>query len=102
MFRSHTFSCHIMSVLVLTAQDWRSYRAQLVAMECGGEPAANRALLRRPSSKTAAAGGTWAHLLPAVEPGCLLLAKQDNMQFFNQTVVLITSHGKPDQQGIMC
>ncbi|MEW5301651.1 MAG: hypothetical protein WDW36_004498 [Sanguina aurantia] len=78
--------------VVLKVGDWRSYRAQLVEMESSSAPAANRALLRRPVSKTAAAGGSWAHLLPAVEPGCLLLAKQDNMQFFNQTVVLITSH----------
>lgn len=83
-------------------QDWRSYRAQLVEMESSSEPATNRALLRRPVSKTAAAGGSWAHLLPAVEPGCLLLAKQDNMQFFNQTVVLITSHGASHRESRRC
>eukprot|EP00798_Chlamydomonas_sp_ICE-L_P032712 gene32712-3596_t len=40
--------------------------------------------------------GSWAHDLANPEPGCLLLATSSNMQFFNEAVVLITSH---DERG---
>ena len=38
--------------------------------------------------------GAWAHTLARPEPGCLLIARKSNMNFFNRAVLLITSHGK--------
>lgn len=79
-------------------------RAKLVAMERAGAlvagPAPPGARARPPSrgqgAASAAVGFTpssWAHELPAPEVGCLLVAKQPGMDFFDGTVVLIAAHG---------
>jgi hypothetical protein len=70
--------------------DWRSYRAKLVAME--------RTTLLAPGCSSpqsfAFNSSIWAHELPAPEAGCLLVARQEGMDFFDRAVVLLAAHGE--------
>lgn len=75
-----------------TALDWRSYRAKLVAMEQAGllEPGISSPV------PFAFSGTSWAHELPAPEPGCLLVARHgagmQEADFFARTVVCLVAH----------
>lgn len=70
--------------------DWRSYRAKLVMMDRSG--------LLAPGCSSpvpyAFSSSTWAHELPAPEVGCLLVARQQGMEFFDKSVVLLAAHGE--------
>lgn len=63
--------------------DWRAFRARLVALEQEGQ-------LRVPSM--VARQGNWAHPISAIEPGCILTSRHQNMEFFNHSVVLVAAH----------
>ncbi|PNH06873.1 hypothetical protein TSOC_006720, partial [Tetrabaena socialis] len=76
-------------------QDWRAFRARLVAWEQADARTAEQPKLKRPIHPQLVCGESWAHLLPEPEQGCLLLARntdQHNMHFYNGAVILITSH----------
>ncbi|KAG7667548.1 hypothetical protein Ndes2526B_g07497 [Nannochloris sp. 'desiccata'] len=69
-------------------QDWRLFRAQLVAHEIGNAVPASGAgleMLVRPAD-------SWAHPIPHPEPGCLLVARHSNLGMFSHSVVLVTEH----------
>ncbi len=69
-------------------QDWRLFRAQLVAHEIGNAIPASGAgleMLVRPTD-------AWAHPIPHPEPGCLLIARHSNLGMFSHSVVLVTEH----------
>ena len=67
-------------------QDWRLFRARLVAQEMHGDATgAALSMLVRPSQ-------IWAHQIPHPEPGCLLVARNSNLGMFSQSVVLVTEH----------
>ena len=56
--------------------------------------------LQRPAHPpVVSASGSWAHPIAEPEPGCLLLARLDNLQFFTQAVILVTSHGEAPRWG---
>lgn len=67
--------------------DWRSFRARLVQTEKSNYSAA------KPSSEE------WAHEVPFVEAGCLLIASPEHFvgehacSFFANSVVLVLTHG---------
>ncbi|KXZ43902.1 hypothetical protein GPECTOR_78g90 [Gonium pectorale] len=74
-------------------QDWRTFRAHLVAWEHASRRAAERtSQLQRPAYPPFVAGESWAHPLAEPEQGCLLLARQDSMSFFSGAVILLTTH----------
>ena len=73
-------------------QDWRCFRANLVALE-----RANFALtveLASSSKKQPA----WVHELTQPEAGCLLLAKLESMGTFTYAAVLLCQHGTASLQ----
>jgi hypothetical protein len=90
--------------------DWRSFRAKLIQMEQRGllNPSPKPQSLLGATSKPAAAAakrgsglgafafssGSWAHELPGPEVGCVLVARQEGMHFFDRTVVLLAAHGE--------
>jgi hypothetical protein len=82
-------------------EDWRTVRARLISLEQSGTlgPAPLRPGLRPPPARGAAGGGpgfspdSWAHELAAPEVGCVLVAKQQGLGFFEGTVLLIAAHG---------
>ncbi|GLC40891.1 hypothetical protein PLESTB_000011900 [Pleodorina starrii] len=77
----------------ITGQDWRAFRAHLVAWEHSSRRAAEQSQqLQRPPYPPLVSGESWAHPLAQPEQGCLLLARKDHMKLFNGAVVLITSH----------
>ncbi|GFR51684.1 hypothetical protein Agub_g14127 [Astrephomene gubernaculifera] len=77
----------------VAGQDWRAFRAHLVAWERAARRAAQpRTQLQRPPYPPLVSGDSWAHPLAEPERGCLLLARHDNMKFFSGSVVLIASH----------
>ena len=68
-------------------QDWRAFRARLVAREQGG--------LAPPGLGVGPALEThWAHLIAQPERGCLLVAKQPNLGMFSNSVILMLEHGE--------
>lgn len=69
-------------------QDWRSFRANLVALE-----RANAALTAE-LSNTSTLHSAWVHELTQPEAGCLLLAKLESMGPFTHAAVLLCQHGK--------
>ena len=69
-------------------QDWRCVRAQLLTQEM----AASRAVTQEPLW---APDLLWAHRLGHIEHGCLLISRQEDMDCFIGSVVLITWHGTP-------
>lgn len=92
-------SSSISPTIPSSSHDWRAFRAQLVAWERHGCNAAKsqsgQQRLQRPRGPALVHGDSWAHPIVEPEPGCLLLARNDDMNFFRESVVLITSHGKP-------
>ncbi|EFJ45844.1 hypothetical protein VOLCADRAFT_93661 [Volvox carteri f. nagariensis] len=77
----------------ITGQDWRAFRAHLVAWEHSARRAAERSSqLQRPPYPPLVSGKSWAHPLAEPEAGCLLLARQDNMSWYTGSVILIASH----------
>ncbi|GMH43447.1 hypothetical protein BSKO_11369 [Bryopsis sp. KO-2023] len=60
------------------SEDWRAFRAHLVAEETHNTPTMD---------------GRWAHELAAPEKGCLLVARRFDMGAFNHSVVLLLEHG---------
>lgn len=83
-------------------QDWKTFRAQLVALQrSGGLPtvpdagsaASTSAPAPPPPRAVRFCPTSWAHAIPAPEAGCLLVATPNCGDFFSQAVVLITSHG---------
>ena len=72
-------------------QDWRSFRAQLVALE-----KANSALQQElaDSQHTPTPDQKWVHELTLPEKGCLLLGRMKNLGVFTKSVVLLCHHGK--------
>ncbi|GBG00045.1 hypothetical protein Rsub_12870 [Raphidocelis subcapitata] len=85
--------------------DWRTVRARLVSLERAGTlgPAPLRPGLRPPPARGAGGGpggfspDAWAHELAAPEVGCVLVAKQQGLGFFDGAVLLIAAHD--DSQG---
>jgi hypothetical protein len=81
--------------------DWRSFRAKLIQMEQRGLLNPSTSLSPKPSAAGRGSGlgafafssGSWAHELPGPEVGCVLVARQEGMQFFERTVVLLAAHG---------
>ncbi|KAJ8904970.1 hypothetical protein NDN08_001482 [Rhodosorus marinus] len=77
---------------VESKDDWRSFRARLVAQEKSGRDDA-----RLPSR--------WAHEVSAVEKGCILVASpyffNDSQEYFAQTVVFILEHGESGSCGVV-
>lgn len=80
--------------------DWRSFRAKLVQMEQRGLLNSSTNLSPKPAAAARGSGlgpfafssGSWAHELPGPEVGCVLVARQEGMQFFDRTVVLLAAH----------
>lgn len=72
---------------ITVSEDWRAFRAQLVALE-RGTTTVN--LLSTPNAR-------WAHEIAQPEKGCLLVAKRDGLGMFGHTVILILEH--EDSQG---
>lgn len=89
-------SSSISPTIPSSSHDWRAFRAQLVAWERHGCNAAKsqsgQQRLQRPRGPALVHGDSWAHPIVEPEPGCLLLARNDDMNFFRESVVLITSH----------
>mmetsp|Transcript_9079 Transcript_9079/g.39953 ORF Transcript_9079/g.39953 Transcript_9079/m.39953 type:complete len:287 (-) Transcript_9079:775-1635(-) len=77
---------------VESKDDWRSFRARLVAQEKSGRDDA-----RLPSR--------WAHEVSAVEKGCILVASpyffNNSQEYFAQTVVFILEHGESGSCGVV-
>lgn len=66
-------------------QDWRAFRARLVAMETGQTARAVSMQLGREER--------WAHVLTAPERGCLLVARpRPGLGMFTNTVILLLEH----------
>jgi hypothetical protein len=82
--------------------DWRSFRAKLIQLEQRGLLNPSSPLTPKPAAPGRGSGlgafafssGSWAHELPALEVGCVLVARQEGMQFFDRTVVLLAAHGE--------
>ena len=68
-------------------QDWRLFRAQLVAKEMNQGASLVKNTMLRPFD-------IWAHPIAQPEAGCLLLARQSGLGMFSHSIVLITEHGK--------
>lgn len=71
-------------------QDWRAFRAQLVASEVGGTGTAlgsGLGMMVRPNE-------SWVHPIPHPERGCLLIARKHykNLGINDNAVLLITDH----------
>lgn len=93
----------------LPEDDWRAVRAKLVSLERSGaldaRPPSSAA--RAPAPRSGGGGGAmcvsmfspsaWAHELAAPEVGCVLVARQPGLDFFDGAVVLIAAHD--DAQG---
>ena len=75
------------TALLQALQDWRSFRANLVALE-----RANSALTAE-LSKSSTLHSAWVHELTQPEAGCLLLAKLEAMGPFTHAAVLLCQHG---------
>ena len=71
-------------------QDWRAFRAQLVASEAGG----NGPGLGNSLGMMIRSSGSWVHPIPHPERGCLLIARNHykNLGIHDDAVVLITEH----------
>ncbi|PRW20794.1 hypothetical protein C2E21_8585 [Chlorella sorokiniana] len=66
-------------------QDWRAFRARLVAMESGQTARAASMQLGREER--------WAHVLTQPERGCLLVARpREGLGMFKNTVILLLEH----------
>ncbi|KAL4856260.1 hypothetical protein ACK3TF_003383 [Chlorella vulgaris] len=79
-----TFSPHADLPPVLV-QDWRAFRARLVAMESGQTARATSMQLGREER--------WAHVLTQPERGCLLVARpRPGLGMFQNTVILLLEH----------
>jgi hypothetical protein len=82
--------------------DWRSFRAKLIQLEQRGLLNPSSSLTPKPAAPGRGSGlgafafssGGWAHELPGPEVGCVLVARQEGMQFFDRTVVLLAAHGE--------
>jgi hypothetical protein len=69
------------------AEDWRLFRAQMVAAEQrGAAPDAGLSTRVRPKD-------AWAHLISSPEQGCLLVARQPDLGMFSHSVLLVSEHG---------
>lgn len=77
--------------------DWREFRARLVASTYLDQNNGNNA--------AAETGDLWAHEIPVVEPGCLLLASPiyftHSQQYFSQSVILVVAHGPEGTMGLI-
>ncbi|KAL3130899.1 hypothetical protein ABBQ38_000226 [Trebouxia sp. C0009 RCD-2024] len=76
-------------------QDWRSFRANLVALE-----RANAALTAE-LSDTSTLHSAWVHELTQPEAGCLLLAKLESMGPFTHAAVLLCQHDSLGSSGFI-
>ncbi|GLI68218.1 hypothetical protein VaNZ11_012563 [Volvox africanus] len=77
----------------ITGQDWRAFRAHLVAWEHSARRAAEgTSRLQRPPYPPLVSGNSWAHPLAEPEAGCLLLARRDDMAGLTGAVILIAIH----------
>lgn len=89
----------------ILADDWREFRARLVAHEVGTSDdervqeasSENLRLLQEQNPKLASAK-PWAHRISLPEKGCLLVASEtqfmDEQQYFHQAVILLLEHGE--------
>lgn len=66
--------------------DWRTFRAQLVAMERSSTGGVAEQLLTAPSTR-------WAHEISRPEKGCLLVARRKGLGMFSAAVILMLEHG---------
>jgi len=66
------------------SEDWRAFRAQLVAQE--------RHTPEVLSTTASSRGGRWVHELSAPEVGCLLVARYEDMGIFSKSVILLLAH----------
>lgn len=67
--------------------DWRSFRAQLVALE------QTNSALTAELSTAPEASSVWVHELSLPEKGCLLLGRMESMGQFTNAVILLCQHG---------
>lgn len=67
--------------------DWRSFRAQLVALE------QTNSALTAELSTASEASSVWVHELSLPEKGCLLLGRMECMGQFTNAVILLCQHG---------
>lgn len=81
-------------------QDWRTFRAQLVALERSGALSSTSSSDDDDDSTTPPPPAvpfshtSWAHTITTLERGCLLVARTRTNDVFNQSVVLLASHGQ--------
>jgi len=100
--------CHLSSASLFN-EDWRSFRAKLVAGEqllTTDEPPLSSvadpdSVANRPPP--IAIGDKWAHIIHEPEKGCLLIAteKLDGVHIFERTVILLLSTGPLGPSGII-
>lgn len=70
----------------LDLRSWREFRAVLVSKE---QQAKNKAYQLRANASNSP---YWCHRLPRIEPGCLILANQAGMGFYEKAVILVCVH----------
>ncbi|KAK9815415.1 hypothetical protein WJX72_003278 [[Myrmecia] bisecta] len=69
------------------SQDWRSFRARLIAMEQAVTRDVTQGLFMPQLTSS-----QWAHLLARPERGCLLVARKPDMGTFAHSVILVLDH----------
>ncbi|KAK3026229.1 hypothetical protein RJ639_040514 [Escallonia herrerae] len=91
-----------------TEDDWRSFRARLVAGEQAIKPeepssVVDPDVVEDDQPPSISLGDKWAHAIHEAEKGCLLIAseKLDGVHIFERTVVLILSTGPVGPTGII-
>ncbi|XP_065856058.1 uncharacterized protein [Euphorbia lathyris] len=111
---STTFCCHLSSSPAgdeshpYLEDDWRSYRARLVAnaqafMPNEASSAVDPDTITEPDDLQVRVGDKWAHAIHEPEKGCLLIAteKLDGVHIFERTVILLLSVGPAGPIGII-
>ena len=71
-------------------QDWRSFRAQLIALEKTNSASQQECADVQPAQS---ADRSWVHELALPEKGCLLLGRMNGLGVFTKSVVLLCHHG---------
>eukprot|EP00892_Ulva_mutabilis_P006731 jgi/Ulvmu1/442/UM001_0449.1 len=96
----HSHGAHIKRTIPaaprLDLRLWREFRSNLVNKERQEQVVAQRSHLA-----CSATAKYWCHRLPQVEPGCLILANQAGMGFYEKAVVLVVSHTSHRSIGLM-
>jgi putative AlgH/UPF0301 family transcriptional regulator len=83
----------------MLTEDWRQFRAQLIARETYEQQEKVETTVASPQALQP--GDLWAHTLPRPEKGCLLLARRPDLGMFAFSVVLIVEHGAEGTSGLV-